>query len=103
MLFGPKAHDASKAALAQRMHASGESADTHLEAAGDGHAAFAWHMRAATWATNRDLTAARASWQRAQTIADALPTDDTSRAAMRICCASLSMTMMTSSELTTIA
>jgi len=56
----------------------------HLEAAGDLHAAFAWHMRAATWATNRDLTAARASWQRAQTIADALPTDDTSRAAMRI-------------------
>ena len=32
----------------------------HLEAAGDLHAAFAWHMRAATWATNRDLTAARA-------------------------------------------
>ncbi|HUB57779.1 MAG TPA: adenylate/guanylate cyclase domain-containing protein [Mycobacterium sp.] len=56
----------------------------HLEAAGDLHAAFAWHMRAATWATNRDLTAAQASWQRAQTIADALPTDETSRAAMRI-------------------
>jgi class 3 adenylate cyclase len=56
----------------------------HLEAAGDLHAAYGWHMRAATWATNRDLTAARASWQRAQTIADALPTDDTSRAAMRI-------------------
>jgi class 3 adenylate cyclase len=56
----------------------------HLEAAGDLHAAYSWHMRAATWATNRDLSSARASWQRAQTIADALPTDDIGRAAMRI-------------------
>ena len=31
----------------------------HLEAAGDGHAAYGGHMRAATWATNRDITAAR--------------------------------------------
>ena len=31
----------------------------HLEAAGDGHAAYGWHMRAATWATNRDINAAR--------------------------------------------
>ena len=30
----------------------------HLEAAGDGHAAYGWHMRAATWATNRDINAA---------------------------------------------
>ena len=28
----------------------------HLEAAGDLHAAYGWHMRAATWATNRDIT-----------------------------------------------
>ena len=56
----------------------------HLEAAGDGHAAYGWHMRAATWATNRDITAARLSWERAQTIADALPTDEPDRAAMRI-------------------
>ncbi len=56
----------------------------HLEAAGDLHAAYGWHMRAATWATNRDIAAARLSWERAQTIADALPTDDTSRASMRI-------------------
>ena len=28
----------------------------HLEAAGDGHAAYGWHMRAATWATNRDIS-----------------------------------------------
>jgi class 3 adenylate cyclase len=56
----------------------------HVEAAGDLHAAYGWHMRAATWATNRDVTAARLSWDRAQTIADALPADDASRAAMRI-------------------
>ena len=56
----------------------------HLEAAGDGHAAYGWHMRAATWATNRDITAARQSWERAQRIADALPADDPHRAAMRI-------------------
>ena len=37
----------------------------HLEAAGDGHAAYGWHMRAATWATNRDIAAARLSWERA--------------------------------------
>ena len=27
----------------------------HLEAAGDVHAAYGWQMRAATWATNRDI------------------------------------------------
>jgi class 3 adenylate cyclase len=56
----------------------------HLEAAGDGHAAYGWHMRAATWATNRDIAAARLSWERAQKIADALPAEDPNRAAMRI-------------------
>jgi class 3 adenylate cyclase len=56
----------------------------HLDAAGDLHAAYGWHMRAATWATNRDITAARLSWERAQTIADALPADDPDRAARRI-------------------
>ena len=56
----------------------------HLEAAGDLHAAYGWHMRAATWATNRDIAAARLSWERARTIADALPADDPDRAAMRI-------------------
>jgi class 3 adenylate cyclase len=56
----------------------------HLEAAGDLHAAFGWHMRAATWATNRDIAAARLSWERAETIADALPAEDPNRAAMRI-------------------
>jgi len=56
----------------------------HLEAAGDLHAAYGWHMRAATWATNRDIAAARLSWERAQKIADALPAEDPNRTAMRI-------------------
>ncbi|MCW2630350.1 MAG: adenylate/guanylate cyclase family protein [Mycobacterium sp.] len=56
----------------------------HLEAAGDLHAAYGWHMRAATWATNRDIAAARLSWERATRIADTLPADDPDRAAMRI-------------------
>jgi class 3 adenylate cyclase len=56
----------------------------HLAAAGDLRAAFGWHMRAAAWATNRDIMTARRSWERAQEIADALPADTTDRAAMRI-------------------
>jgi class 3 adenylate cyclase len=56
----------------------------HFEAAGVLHAAFGWHMRAATWATNRDIAAARLSWERAEKIADALPSEDPDRAAMRI-------------------
>jgi class 3 adenylate cyclase len=56
----------------------------HLDAAGDVHAAYGWHMRAATWATNRDISAARLSWERAGRIADALPADDPNRLAMRI-------------------
>jgi adenylate cyclase len=55
----------------------------HLEAAGDLHAAFAWHMRAGVWLTQRELNAARASWQRARHVADALPAEDPNRAAMR--------------------
>ncbi|WP_156689706.1 AAA family ATPase [Mycobacterium sp. Marseille-P9652] len=56
----------------------------HLEAAGDLAPAYSWHMRAATWATNRDITAARLSWERATRIADALPADDPERPTMRI-------------------
>jgi class 3 adenylate cyclase len=56
----------------------------HLEAAGDLPAAFGWHMRAGTWATNRDINAARLSWERAEKIADALPADDPDRTALRI-------------------
>jgi class 3 adenylate cyclase len=56
----------------------------HLEAAGDLYRAFDWHMRAATWARDRDIAAARVSWERARKIADALPAEDPNRAAMRI-------------------
>ena len=56
----------------------------HLEAAGDLHAAYGWHMRAAGWATNRDINAARLGWERAQTIADALPAEHPDRTSMRI-------------------
>ncbi|HYX99897.1 MAG TPA: AAA family ATPase, partial [Mycobacterium sp.] len=56
----------------------------HLEAAGDLRAAYGWHLRAGAWATSRNMAAARTSWERARTIADALPTDDPNWAAMRI-------------------
>jgi hypothetical protein len=70
---GPAAADENAALIAE-----------HLEAAGDLHAAYGWHMRAATWATNRDIAAARLSWERAQKIADALPAEDPNRVAMCI-------------------
>ena len=57
----------------------------HLEAAGDLHDAFGWHMRAGTWLQGyRDIRAAWISWQRARSVADRLPTDDPDRTAMRI-------------------
>jgi adenylate cyclase len=56
----------------------------HLEAAGDLHAAFDWHMRAGAWSNNRDLSAARVSWERARAVADALPDEIEDRTAMRI-------------------
>jgi hypothetical protein len=56
----------------------------HLHAAGDLHAAYGWHMRAGAWSTNRDLGAARVSWERASRIADALPADDPDQISMRI-------------------
>ncbi len=56
----------------------------HLEAAGELHAAYGWHMRAGAWSTNRDLVAARLRWERARKIADALPAGDLDRLAMRI-------------------
>ncbi len=85
-----------RAELHQRVAAAIESRDPaaaednaaliaeHLEAAGDLRAAYGWHMRAAAWATNRDIAAAWRSWERARTIADALPADDPYRATMRI-------------------
>jgi len=57
---------------------------THLSYAGDFRAAFGWHMRAARWLTDRDLGAARASWQRARQVADRLPANEPDRLAMQI-------------------
>ena len=56
----------------------------HLEAAGELHAAYGWHMRAGAWSANRDVGAARVSWERARRIADALPADDPDQLSMRI-------------------
>lgn len=56
----------------------------HLEAAGDLHAAYGWHMRAGGWSINRDILAARLSWSSARKVADALPSDDPARTSMRI-------------------
>jgi class 3 adenylate cyclase len=56
----------------------------HLEAAGDLRNAYDWNMRAATWSTNRDIRAARIGWERARRVADALPTDEPNRTAIRI-------------------
>jgi hypothetical protein len=56
----------------------------HLEAAGEAREAYDWHMRAGRWLTSRDISAARASWDRARQIGDALPDGDHERTAMRI-------------------
>nr|WP_255361812.1 adenylate/guanylate cyclase domain-containing protein [Mycobacterium sp. 1274761.0] len=56
----------------------------HMEAAGDLHAAFDWHMRAATWFTFRNFAAAQSSWLRARQVADQLPDDDRDKLSMRI-------------------
>ena len=56
----------------------------HLQAAGELPAAYGWHMRAGTWSTDRDVGAARVSWERACQIADALPADDPGQLSMRI-------------------
>jgi adenylate cyclase len=71
--YDPAAADENAALIAE-----------HLEAARDLRDAYSWHMRAATWSTNRDLAAARVSWLRAQEIADRLPADNPDRASMRI-------------------
>ena len=55
----------------------------HREAAGELPAAYGWHMRAGAWSTNRDVDAARLSWERARKIADRLP-DDPDQLSMRI-------------------
>jgi class 3 adenylate cyclase/RecA/RadA recombinase len=56
----------------------------HLQAAGELHAAYRWHMRAGARSTDRDLVASRLSWERASRIADALPDQDPDQLSMRI-------------------
>ena len=69
----PESLDANAALIAE-----------HLEAAGDLHAAFDWHMRAGAWSATRDIAAARLSWERARQAADTLPGTGPDRLAMRI-------------------
>ena len=85
-----------RAQMHRRLAAAIESRDTaaaeenaaliaeHLQAAGDLHAAYGWHMRAGTWSTNRDIAAAHVSWERAVRLADAMPEDDPNRLTMRL-------------------
>jgi class 3 adenylate cyclase len=56
----------------------------HLHAAGELRVAYGWHMRAGASSTNRDVGAARVSWERARQIADTLPDDDPNQLSMRI-------------------
>ncbi|MDX1887768.1 AAA family ATPase [Mycolicibacterium sp. 120270] len=56
----------------------------HLQAAGDLHAAYAWHMRAGSWSANRDIDSARGSWERAREIADRVADDEPNSIPMRI-------------------
>ena len=79
-------HQRLAAAIESRASADENAAliAEHMEAAGDLHAAFGWHMRAATWSTWRDIAAARSSWTRAQDVADRLPDSEPDRMSMRI-------------------
>jgi hypothetical protein len=56
----------------------------HLESADELLAAYGWQMRAAARSSNRDVGAARISWERAQRIADRLPDDAPDKLSMRI-------------------
>jgi class 3 adenylate cyclase len=81
-------HRRVAAAIQQRAPASVEENAAliaeHLEAAGELRAAYGWHMRAGAWSTNRDIDAARLSWERARRIADTLPADEPDQLSMRI-------------------
>ena len=73
------------AAMIEQNDENGPLIAEHLEAAGDLHEAFGWHMRAGTWSrAYRDIGLAWISWERARQIADRLPADDPDRTAMRI-------------------
>jgi len=69
----PSSADANAAMIAE-----------HVQAAGDLHGAYTWHMRAGGWSASRDIRAARLSWDRAREVADALPERDSNRATMGI-------------------
>ncbi|OBJ26455.1 adenylyl cyclase [Mycobacterium colombiense] len=56
----------------------------HLEAGGELVQAYRWHMRAAEWLRPRGIRAARAEWESARRIADALADDYDGVSAMRI-------------------
>ena len=56
----------------------------HFELAGIAQLAYQWQMRAAAWLTNRDVTAARRSWERARHIAAHLPDDDPAKVSLQI-------------------
>ena len=75
---------AIEAAAAESTDQSAALIAEHLESAGEVRAAYQWHMRAATWATYRDVAAARQGWERARALADAMPADDPDRLSMRI-------------------
>ena len=81
-------HRRLAAAIEQReaaaVDASAALIAEHLEAAGDLHGAYAWHMRAAGWSATRDIFGARISWQRARDVSDRLADDDPNFTAMRI-------------------
>ena len=89
-LKSDRAESHRRLAAAIQEHAPGSVEDNaaliaeHLEAAGEVHAAYGWHMRAGAWSTNRDIDAAGVSWERARLVADALPDNDPERLSMRI-------------------
>lgn len=56
----------------------------HLEAGGELVQAYRWHLRAAEWLRPRGIRAARAEWESARRIADALADDHDGASAMRI-------------------
>ncbi|OBH71235.1 cyclase [Mycobacterium mantenii] len=81
-----QSHRRLAAAIEQRGPADENAAliAEHLEAAGDLHAAFDWHMRAGAWSAFRDMAAAHTSWRRARQVADRLPREDPDRLTMAI-------------------
>ncbi len=81
-------HRRLAAALEQRDPTSAEANAAliaeHLEAAGELRDAYNWHLRAGAWSMNRDIAAARLSWERASHVADGLPAHDQDRIKLQI-------------------